>query len=115
MSIQSQLFRSALAFCLLGASVQVFSADSQWHFKVTNDTKTPIIKLEVSENKKDWGDFDIGKGIKPGVTDTMVWDASTDSEDCNQWIRAKFADGSTSDASKLDFCKDLDDPIVFSE
>lgn len=54
-------------------SASSHAADSEWHFKVTNDSSSKIVGLELSEDKKPWGPFDIG-----------------------------------------DFCKDLDNPIVFS-
>jgi len=54
-------------------------------------------------------------GIGPGETAKMVWDSSTDSEPCEQWIRAKFSDGEYSAPSKQDFCEDLDTPIDFGE
>lgn len=104
--------------CAAGVSLAVapaFAGESEWHFKVSNDTKSRITKLQTSADKKEWGDFDIGDGIKPGVTETMIWDDSTDGEDCDQWIRAKFADGTSSEPSKVNFCEDLDEPIVFSE
>lgn len=107
-------FRSTLLCAALAFSSVSASAD-QWSFKVTNDTSSKITSLQVSEDKSEWGMFDIGSGIGAGDTETLVWDASTNSESCNQWIRAKFADGSTSPASKQDFCQDLDNPIVFSE
>jgi hypothetical protein len=87
----------------------------QWHFKVTNKTASNITNLQVSEDKSSWGNFDIGSGIGPGATETLVWDSSTNNQACDQWIRAKFADGSLSEASKENFCKDLDTPIEFSE
>lgn len=107
--------RTTLLCVALGLPALQASAAGEWHFKVTNKTDAKITKLQVSEDKKDWGDFDIGSGIGPGKTETLVWDSSTDNESCTQWIRAKFADGSTSEPSKQDFCKDLDDPIEFSE
>lgn len=91
------------------------AAAGEWHFKVANETKAKITKLQVSLDKKDWGDFDVGSGIATGETVTMEWDASTDSDPCKEWIRAKFSDGQYSAPSKQDFCQNLDDPIVFSE
>jgi len=91
------------------------SAADEWHFKVTNKTSSKITQLQVSEDKQEWGGFDIGSGIAAGRTVTLVWDSSTNSEGCEQWIRAKFSDGSTSPASQQDFCQDLDDPIEFTE
>ena len=90
-------------------------ADEQWHFVVKNKTESNITKLEVSQNKHDWGNFDIGDGIGPGERATLVWSSSTDNEKCHQWIRAKFSDGSWSEPSKQDFCRDLDEPIEFTE
>ena len=87
----------------------------QWHFKVTNKTASNITNLQVSQDKSSWGNFDIGSGIGPGATETLVWDSSTNNQACDQWIRAKFADGSFSEASKENFCTDLDTPIEFSE
>lgn len=104
---------------LLGITLALASASAgagdSWHFKVTNDAESKITKLQVSEDGKTWGYFDIGSGIAPGSTETLLWDKSTDNEGCEQYIRAVFADGSTSPPSRQDFCTDLDDPIVFSE
>lgn len=87
----------------------------QWHFVVKNSTSSRIVKLQVSADKSDWGDFDIGKGIMPGEKATLVWDASTDDQPCKQWIRAKFKDGTSSAPSRQNFCEDLDEPIEFSD
>jgi hypothetical protein len=106
--------RAAL-LCVAFALPAFAGAADQWHFKVTNATETRITKLQVSEDKKTWGDFDIGRGIAPGKTETLVWDSSTDDEGCEQWIRARFSDGSTSPPSKQNFCEDLDTPVEFTE
>ena len=106
----AMLLSTAFALPLIAAA-----AAGEWHFKVTNKTSSKITKLQVSEDKSGWGDFDIGSGLSPGKTMTLVWDTSTDSQECEQWIRAKFSDGTFSEASKQDFCEDLDDPIEFSE
>lgn len=91
------------------------SAKDEWHFVIKNMTESNISKLQVSRDKKEWGDFDIGSGICAGKTETLVRDSSTDSENCKRWIRAKFSDGSFSEPSKQDFCADLDTPIEFTE
>lgn len=114
MSIDSK-FRVALLSLAVALPAVAGAAAGQWHFVVKNATESKITKLEVSEDKSTWGNFDVGSGIAAGETATMIWDSSTDNEGCEQWIRAKFADGSTSAASKQDFCEDLDDPIEFSE
>jgi hypothetical protein len=107
----------AVAVCatLALAAMQASARPGRWHFLVSNATSSNMVKLQVSENKKDWAGFDIGKGIRPGETATLYWDSKTDEQACEQWIRAKYADGSFSKPSKQDFCNDLDDPIEFSE
>jgi hypothetical protein len=114
MTISNTVRNVLLGALMVLPAAQAFGAD-QWHFVVKNKTDSNIVKLEVSIDKKSWGNFDIGSGIGPGATETLVWDASTNDEPCEQWIRAKFKDGSTSEPSKQDFCQDLDDPIEFSE
>jgi len=71
--------------------------------------------LQVSVDKKTWGNFDVGDGVKAGDTETFVWDESTNNEPCEEWIRAKFSDGEWSPASHQNFCKDMDAPIEFTE
>lgn len=115
MSIQRSVSLAAACAAILLPCAQVGAKGGQWHFVVANKTESAIKKLEVSADKKDWGNFDIGSGIAAGATETLVWDSSTDDEPCEQWIRAKFADGSASPASKQDFCQDLDTPIEFTE
>jgi len=116
MSIDRVIKRS-LALALLGSSlalaVPAAHAAENWYFYVENSADSRIVALQVSEDGKAWGDFDVGRGIAPGKTEKLIWDASTDDESCNQWIRAKFADGSASEPAKFNFCKNLDDPIAF--
>ena len=111
MKLRTLLLGSLLSVAL---STPLHAAD-EYHFKVANKTKARITKLQVSEDKKSWGYFDIGKGIGPGKTETLVWDESTNNSGCDWWIRAVFDDGVTSDASKQNFCEDMDVPIEFSE
>ena len=111
----TNMMRAGLLVAALALPVLNATAADQWHFKVKNATESRITKLEVSEDKKEWGNFEIGRGIAPGKTETMVWDSSTDDEGCDQWIRAKFSDGSYSEPSKQNFCEDLETPIEFSE
>jgi hypothetical protein len=89
--------------------------DNDRHFIVKNKTDSNITKLEVSQNKRDWGNFDIGSGIGPGDRVKLIWTVDTDAQKCHQWIRAKFSDGTWSDPIKEDFCHDLDEPIEFTE
>src|SRR6266478_895669 len=98
----------ATALMLLSFTLGFAKASSEYKFKVHNNTKQDIKKIEVSENGKTWGIFDIGSGIKAGATDELVWDKSTDNENCEQYFRATFADGEVSEAVKFNFCeKDL--------
>ncbi|OJG00416.1 hypothetical protein AX761_08290 [Rhizobium sp. 58] len=79
---------------------------AEFSFTATNTTASAITEVLVSENKSDWGYFDIGSGIKPGSTANLVWDQSTNSEGCAQWVKAAYADGSESEPAKFDFCED---------
>lgn len=90
---------------LLTAVTNVFAAD-EYKFEVTNNTKLTIKKILVSEDGKEYGYFDIGKGIKPGETVELVWDSSTDGESCKQYFKAVFSDGEESEATKFDFCEE---------
>ena len=115
MSISQRIRVSFFAFAAIAVPAMSVQAGEEWHFVVKNATGSNIVKLEVSEDNSTWGNFAIGKGIGPGATATLVWAESTNNEGCEQWIRAKFADGSYSGASQQDFCKDLDTPIEFTE
>ena len=95
-----------MSFALNYASAHKAST-VDYSFKVHNGTRCYIDELLVSEGKT-WGSFDLGKGVAPGQTMTLVWDKSTDNSKCEWWIKAKYADGSESKAAKFDFCeKDL--------
>ena len=82
------------------------AAESNYSFKVHNTTDETITKLLASEDGETYGDFDIGKGIKPGQTVTLVWDKSTEGEECEQYFKAVFEGGEESEAKKFDFCED---------
>ncbi len=90
----------AVTFGLAGkVSAQDYS------FKVHNTTKNAIKKILVSEDGKTWGHFDVGRGIAPGATTTLVWDNSTNNEECKQYIKAVYDDGSESEPTIFDFCE----------
>jgi hypothetical protein len=86
----------------------------EYKFKVTNNTKEMIKKILVSEDGKKYGYFDIGSGIKPGQTVTLVWDKSTNSEDCKQHVKAVYASGEESEPAMFDFC-DADVDLEFND
>ncbi|MDX2255063.1 MAG: hypothetical protein NW214_06070 [Pseudanabaenaceae cyanobacterium bins.39] len=98
----------------LMANIAPAMAD-QWYFYVKNNSNSKITGLFVSETGSSWGYFDIGSGIAPGEKSQLFWDKSTNSELCNQFVKASFADGTESAPTKINFCQDLDTPIVFSE
>lgn len=78
----------------------------EYTYKVHNKSKNTILALMASEDGKTYGKFDIGNGIAPGQTVTLVWDKSTDNGNCEQWIKAVFDDGQQSPAAKFDFCEE---------
>jgi hypothetical protein len=89
-------------------SLTIASAQRQdeFKFKVNNNTSQTIKKILVSKDKKTYGYFDIGKGIPAGQTVTLVWDKSTNDENCVQYFKAVFDDGEESDPVKFDFCEE---------
>lgn len=98
-----------LLFALLLLSAPLGAAQPQeYSFRVHNVGKNRVLKLLASEDGKNWGYFDIGDGIAPGDTKTIVWDKSTNNQSCLQYFKAAFDDGGESPATKFDFCeKDL--------
>jgi hypothetical protein len=103
----------AIALAMASPLLSLPAHASDYYFYVENKSNSRIVKLEVSEDRRDWGSFDIGRGIGKGRSSKLVWDESTNNEECEQWIRARFADGSASEPAKFDFCRGMDDPIVF--
>jgi hypothetical protein len=97
----------AVALIFMSGTLSV-ARTPEYKFKVHNNTKSAIKKLQVSEDGKKWGFFDIGSGIGAGQTVELVWDKATDNEACEQYFKVQFADGEWSDAVKFNFCeKDL--------
>lgn len=97
----------AVAFGIAGTGLAATGAlAAEFSFTATNTTRSTVTEILVSEDKSEWGYFDIGSGIKPGKTVNLVWDQSTNSENCTQWVKASYADGSESEPAKFDFCED---------
>jgi len=102
-----RLFVCALAILSVAAAAYARTG-FDYKFKVHNNTKTKIVKILASEDGKSYGNFDIGDGIEPGETATLVWDKSTDEAGCNWYFKAVFDGGEESEAVKFNFCeKDL--------
>lgn len=89
-----------------GVMAPTLAWSSDFSFKVHNSTDSRITKVLVSENRKSWGFFDVGRGIQPGATMNLVWDKSTNNEACKQWVKAVFADGTEAKPAKFDFCEE---------
>ena len=98
----------AIALMLMSFTLSFAKPQVEYKFKVHNNTKVAIKKIQVSEDGKTWGYFDIGSGIAAGATVELVWDKSTDNGACQWYFKAVWSDGDVSDAAKFDFCeKDL--------
>ena len=100
-------FALVIAMCgfINGMAVVGAKAEEEYSFKTHNSTGNAITEILVSEDNTTWGKFDIGRGIKPGETVTLIWDKSTNDEDCNQYVKAVFDDGSESESAQFDFCE----------
>lgn len=96
------LFLLACTLLLVGTPHVAFGYD----FKVINNTDERITHLLVSEDGQQWSRFDIGSGIAPGKSAMLIWDESTDDQDCEQYITAVFADLSEAEPVVFDFCED---------
>lgn len=101
----SKVLKSLIAVIAL-SSAAISAYAEEYSFKLHNTTDTAIKQLLVSEDGQEWGYFDIGEGIASGQSETLVWDQSTNDEDCKQYFKAVFADGEESDAVIFDFCEE---------
>lgn len=102
MKIRNIVIAAAAAAALV-LSVPAFA--EEYSFKVHNNTDTKIAKILVSEDGDEYGYFDIGAGIQPGKTITLVWDSSTNGESCEQYFKAVFSNGEESEPQQFDFCE----------
>ncbi len=96
-------------FAIAAAAVVLMSVPAfadEYSFTVTNNTDTKITKILVSEDGEEYGFFNIGAGINPGKTVTLVWDSSTNGESCEQYFKAVFANKEESEPQKFDFCEE---------
>ena len=92
---------------VLALSLLALPAVSQaYSFTIINSSVSRITKVEVSEDGKSWGYFDIGKGIPAATSTEVVWDSSTDDSGCEWRVRATFADESVSEPTTFDFCEE---------
>jgi hypothetical protein len=109
MKLHTHLKKTFLVGCALLVTTFVppvtRGADDEYSFKVKNTTDELITKVLVSEDGEKYGFFDIGKGIKPGETMTLVWDKSTNGSSCHQWFKAVWESGKEGKPVKFDFCE----------
>lgn len=96
----------ALAFAFAAGTLAGTAQAEEFSFTATNTTRVAITQVLVSENGRDWGYFDIGSGIRPGATVDLIWDQSTNNENCEQWVKAVYADNTESEPAMFDFCED---------
>ena len=82
------------------------AAADEYRFGVHNNTDQAIKKILVSEDGEEFGYFDIGKGIAPGAKVELVWNESTNGENCSQYFKAVFASGSESEPVEFNFCEE---------
>jgi hypothetical protein len=113
MSRINRFFTSIALLTVSFAALPNPASANQWYFYVQNAAGSAMKQILVSEDGSSWGYFNIGSGIAAGSQEKLIWDSSTNSQGCTQWIKAVFDDGSESKPSQIDFCKNLDDPIVF--
>ncbi|MCB1024709.1 MAG: hypothetical protein KDB79_09985 [Acidobacteria bacterium] len=91
------------AFVLISYSSSY--AQDSFEFRVKNNTRVTIKQLLVAEPGADeWKYFRIGSGIAPGRTMRLIWDQSTNDEQCIQWFKAVYANGVHSQPARFDFC-----------
>jgi len=109
MKLNTHLKKALLVGCALLVTTIVppvaRAGDDDYSFKVKNTTDELITKILVSEDGEKYGYFDIGKGIKPGESMTLVWDKSTNSSSCHQYFKAVWESGKEGKPVKFDFCE----------
>ncbi|MDX5297937.1 MAG: hypothetical protein LPK85_03195 [Gammaproteobacteria bacterium] len=101
--VQKHLKASLLAITFTLGAAQAHA--DNYSFNVHNTSDSAIKQILVSEDGNEYGYFDLGSGIKPGATVELVWDSSTNGENCAQYFKAVFADGSESEPAMFDFCE----------
>ena len=109
MKLHTHLKKTLLVGCALLAttffSPAALAAGDEYSFKVKNTTKELITKILVSEDGEKYGFFDIGKGIKPGESMTLVWNKDTNGQSCTQWFKAVWESGEEGKPVKFNFCE----------
>jgi hypothetical protein len=102
---KSALVLSLSLLSMIGLSSSALAEPGEYSFKVENTSKLTVKTVLVSQDGKKYIHFNCGDGIKPGATMKLVWDKSTDNQECKQWMKALYSDGSESEPAKFDFCE----------
>ena len=100
--------KKILATTLFALCAATTASAEGYTFEVRNTTDQKMVKLLVSEDGKKWAEFDLGGGIPAGKSGTMEWSEASNSQNCEQQVKAVYADKSESEPASFDFCeKDL--------
>jgi hypothetical protein len=105
----------AIAAVSIVAKAAPAAAAEQWYFWVENQGSAEIAEILVSQHQTAWGHFNLNHDIAIGEKMKLNWYKSTNNQSCNQWVKAVYSDGSETLPARIDFCENLDDPIVFSD
>lgn len=97
-------FKAAVLSAFVAIAAPAFADD--YSFVIHNKTDTKVVKVLVSEDKKEYAEFDLDGGIGAGKKATLVWDKSTNNQNCKQWIKVIYANGDESEITKFDFCEE---------
>jgi len=94
---------SLAATLSISALIMPFAQAAGNTFTVTNNSKSNVVRVDVSEDGSNWLDFE-GSQLKPGETKELDW--GINSSNCIWQARANFEDGTISEPKSFDFCKD---------
>ena len=94
-----------ITFIAIISLAAVTAHAESYKFKVNNTTKNKMVKLLVSQDGKQWGEFNLGGGVAAGTSAMMVWDESTNGQNCEQHVKAVYDDGAESEPATFDFCE----------
>jgi len=103
---KTALLALALTSLVVLPRIALAADESEYSFVLHNSTKEKITGLMVSEDGEKWGKFDVGAGLNPGESAKFVWNKETNSQGCEQLVKAEFEGGSESKPVKHDFCKE---------
>ncbi len=98
-----------VAFAIAGATLSLGSIlanptkAEDYKFTIENKTDVAISKVLVAQDGESWVPFHIESNIPPHRDGELIW-GNVAGEDCSQWLKVGFVDGTMSEAVKFDFC-----------